>query len=177
MLDKCMLKKRSSKVIVFFLFILYFFIPLIVAGSPSSAPTSDLNQCSCNCNEYSVLISKLKQNITLLSSQLNYYRNLSDYYRSLYENVNISLSQRDILRIDRTLVILHQNISNVYHQVENLRNQFNTIFSLKIGLTFAVVLILERIIDFAIRKMNLSFFFLQKEEGRGEGEKKDEKTA
>ena len=91
----------------------------------------------CNSIKSDLVILNQTYNDTL--SQLNIYQNLTDYYKTLYENTNVSVSNLQLINLNENVQILNQNITNLNEKVNNLEVNI-TIFEVSFSLISISVL-------------------------------------
>jgi len=100
---------------------LILFLSLISLSLVNSAPPDTTNQnydCSSEILPFEIEIQELNQAIDNLTKERDYYKNLSEYYRELYEGKTIEITNRE-------LILLNQNIDNFYTEINDIKNELS----------------------------------------------------
>lgn len=117
------------------LFSLFLFTS-IVLSLVSAADTTQAQPADCR-DQINPLIANLticEQEKTNLNNSLEYYKNLSTYYKDLYESQEINITNRELINIYNTLNLFQSDLNITNTNIENLHKRL-TIFSLEFGIS------------------------------------------
>ena len=90
--------------------------------------TNQNYDCSSEILPFEIEIQELNQAIDNLTKERNYYKNLSEYYKELYENKTVEITNRE-------LILLNQNIDNFYTEINDIKNELSFLkLTLKISI-------------------------------------------
>lgn len=125
-------------------------VSLLYSNLATAAPPQTSQACP-NCDEQVnrllLNISELNQNITNLTFERNYYKNLSEYYEGLYLNHTENITIGQIILLTENMQILNQNVTNLKEEI----NKKITIFSLEVGFSIlSISAIAVTIIEFLL---------------------------
>jgi len=101
-----------------FLILLLSLISLSLVNSASPDTTNQNYDCSSEILPFEIEIQELNQAIDNLTKERDYYKNLSEYYRELYEGKTIEITNRE-------LILLNQNIDNFYTEINDIKNELS----------------------------------------------------
>ncbi len=108
---------------------------LIFIGMVSSAPPDDPS--SCNCNNETILIQELQANNITLTEQVEFYKNLSDFYIALYESKEINVTNRELIALTQYISVLNQNINNLEANITDIKKELS-FFKLSLKLSVSI---------------------------------------
>jgi hypothetical protein len=138
-----------------FLFILF---ALTLSNFVIAADTTPVQPVDCR-DQTNPLIANLticEQDRGNLNESLEYYKNLSNYYKELYESKEVNVTNRELISLHQNIFILNQNITDLHTEIGELRQEIS-FFHITFELSLALIslTILGSIIKFANKKWSI----------------------
>ncbi|WP_048146530.1 hypothetical protein [Pyrococcus abyssi] len=174
------MKKRA--VLLIFL-ILLLFVSFVGAGDPQPSPQQASQTSNNELAECKENLSILQQQLQELNQTLENVTQERDYYRTLYENMTVNVTNLELIQIKQNITVLNQQIQQLNVTLSDIENRLYNIKSLSITLAIGSILsvtIINSLVYFAFekRRNKASKEKEKKERGREhKNESKDVKTS
>lgn len=117
----------------------------------AAAPEQTNCDCSSATNTIKTDLIIINQTLNNALENLSFYQNQTEIYKTLYEDMNVSVSNRELINIYNTINILNANITQIGTKIDKLENKM-TIFSIEVGVSIiSLSLIGATLIEIVIR--------------------------
>lgn len=174
------MKKRT--VLLTFL-VLLLFVSLVGAGDPqpspqqaSQTPNNELAECEAN-------LSILQQQLQELNQTLENVTRERDYYRTLYENMTVNVTNLELIQIKQNITVLNQQIQQLNLTLSNIERKIYNIKAFSVKLAFGSIIgvtVFNSLVYYAFEKRRNKASKEKEQEERGrehKNESKDVKTS
>ncbi|ADT85242.1 hypothetical protein [Thermococcus barophilus] len=114
-----------------FVFVVSFVSVLLVYGIPTTPISENIDQALAECYQQLLILNKTLENVT----------KERDYYKSLYENISVNVTNFELIQIRNNINILNQRIEQLSSQVLSLKNSIRLTMRryFVLGITFGSV--------------------------------------
>lgn len=137
------------------LFVVFMSTVILISVSHAESPEKLNLQNKYNCSEETIpliiKISELNQTISSLKSDLTYYKNLSNYYRGMYESKELNITHKELINIYNTFNNFQSNITQINKRINNIQKEFR-LFTFKFGFSIISGVTFIEIILFYLRR-------------------------
>ncbi len=123
-------KNITEKMTLFLLGILL--LQLVSSASPETLNQQPAYNCSAETLPLQIQIIELSTTLNQTQTDLNNYKNLSSYYKFLYESKEINITNRELIQIFNTLNNVNFNVNETNQNITNLKQEI-TKFKLDVG--------------------------------------------
>ncbi|KUH34807.1 hypothetical protein APY94_00065 [Thermococcus celericrescens] len=163
---------RGKRVLMMFL-ILFIVVPFVWAGDPqttspqqaSQTPEDKLAECEAN-------LSILQQQLMELNRTLENITRERDYYKGLYENMTVNVTNFELIQIKQNITVLNQRIqqlnSSIRYHLENIENK---LYIRLLGVSISI----DTLLGFTLLGNLIGFTVLWKQNKKSKGREENKK--
>jgi len=136
--------------------ILLLFVSFVLAGDPQTASSPQTSQALNNeLAECEANLSLLQQQLQELNQTLENVTRERDYYKTLYENVTVNVTNIELIKIKQNITILNQQIQQLNMSLVNIERKIYDIKVWSVELAFGSIVgvtLLNSLVYYAFEK-------------------------
>lgn len=174
---------KKWKIIAIFLgfLILFLFVYPVLAGDPQDSleqNSQSLNEELAACKED---LSLLQQQLQEMNQTLENITRERDYYKALYENTTVNVTNLELIQIKQNITVLNQQIQQLNVSISNIEQRIESIEESLLIKVAGLHISIDKLIGITLlgTLIDVIFHFKDKKNNKNEGEalkKNDKKT-